>query len=787
MSADRWLRRVGAPQPDSAGGVLLAYPHAGAGAPAYLGWPARFAGAFDVYACQPPGRHDRFHEPMASSITEIASRLAEQIARLPTRRVVLLGHSMGALVMYETAVAMRAAGSDTPVALIASGHPSPLAMADAEPDRPRTDEDLLALCRRLGADEVEEMCVDVEHRALVLGPLRHDLALLDAYRLPAEREPLDVPILLLRGSRDEATPAGIVDDWSMLTTGEVSARVYDGGHFFIRADRDQVTGDVEAYLAANTRHGTEKAIMDHTTHVRTPPRQKIDAAMAASVFATVLGRPTYPVDASLLAAGGTSLHAVRIAQHLSALAGLTVPAMSVLLNPSPTALARALAEEVPTATATAPARTAIRTPARAGRWPLASPQRRIWALHERVPDRLDHLVTVSLTLDGAVPSPQALSQAWSEVMRRHPALRMRVDDATDLDAVVDGADAGLQFLDASALPEFLSADIIEEELNRIRCTPFNLRTGPVARALLIRRADSTMTLDLVIHHIAADLWSLRILLDELFTTALTGASVEETSRLSYGDFARWEQDRSACWERLLERAATDLLPAPDPLLLPTRRDSGSTEAVEVSLDRDDAWADRLRAAFTRHAYSPLVIGLVALSVTLNHTFGQESFYIAVPVANRPPEFDTVVGNFVNTSMVRIDLHGVTDLIDVLESTRTQVARVYDSQDLPYEQLTARLRKEAGGTGAALADVALTIQNVERHQSEYGGGRLKVSWTEIAERESKYPLVVTMDTIEMTGALSLTCSPDRFTTASATALLGRLERAMELVLTQIEER
>ncbi|MGH8918586.1 MAG: condensation domain-containing protein [Actinomycetes bacterium] len=506
----------------------------------------------------------------------------------------------------------------------------------------------------------------------------------------------------------------------------------------------------------------------------------------ATVFADVLDHPTHAPDLSLLAAGGTSLHAIRIAQRLSRLTGVTVPVVTVLRHPSPTSLAQALAREAPGAPQP-PVPTQPIVPGTVERWPLPSPQRRIWALHERDPQRLDHLVTVSLELGGrAFPlPPQALIDVWAAIVDRHPTMRMRVCDAHELTAVADGVGAGLQFLDTAALPDFLADDIVAEEIGRIRRQPFDLRAGPVARGLLVRRRDGTLTLDLVIHHIACDGWSLRVLLDELFESASSIAYGSPNPRsapnVRYTDFAAWEEQANTRWPDHLRRSEGDLLPVPDRLVLPHVSDPEPREATEVALGKDRSWAARLQAAFAAHAYSPLVIGLVAVAVTLNRTSGQDAFYLAVPVANRPPGFEAVVGDFVNTSIVRIDLGGTNDVQDVLDRAAAQVARVYEIQDLPFEQLTSHLRRHAPTPDAVLPRVALTVQNFERQRGVYADGQLTVTWNEVAERESKYDVVVTMDTVELDQALLVTCDPRLINTGAATALLRRIDQAIDLVL------
>jgi len=770
MSRAGWLRHAGGGpvrrrHPDA----LICYPHAGAGAGAYQDWPAQIGGRFDVIAVQPPGRHDRWGEPAPESIEQTAAALTAEIGALAAERVALFGHSYGALVMFETAYAMAAAGRPDPVALIVSGHgPAEAGAPPPGSPEPWFDEALLDLCRELGADEVVEICQDPEIRRLVLPPLRLDMRAVERYRTP-DRPPLSVPILVLHGEHDVGTPPQTASQWAGLTTGAVESRGYAGGHFFIQTARSAVLADLDRYLGDPA-----------------PARSTADAATVAGVFADVLGRTEHPADLGLGAAGGTSLHAIRIAQRLSDLLAVTVPVATVLNCPTPADLAGALASapagrSVPPMPRPAPAPAGDPVEA----WPLPTPQRRIWMLHERDPKRLDHLVTVSLELNGA-PPPDSIARAWAETIRRHPALRMRVVDGAEPTAVADAPDPGLIHLDAAALPDVIADDLVAEELDRIRRVPVDLRTGPVTRAVLVSRADGTVTLDLVIHHIACDGWSVRVLLDELFARAVADAAGRPAPSLpatvGYPAFARWERQAMSRWPEYAERAVRDLTPVPPRLTLP-QANGPASDAVEVGVGKDDAWVKRLRDVFARSSYSPLVLGLVAVAVTLRQLTGQDIMYLAVPLANRPGGFEEVIGDFVNTAIVRVDLSGTGDLSEVLSRTANQAARVYDHPDLPIEEVVARLRA-AGPDDDVLPRVAVTVQNLTRHRTEHDSGRLTVTWVEVAERESKYDIVVTIDPADRTQTVALTCAPTVLRTEAATAVLHRIDRALDLVMTGV---
>lgn len=786
----RWLRTLGG-EFDTAGAVIC-YPHAGAGASAYAGWPRRIAPGYTMLAVQPPGRHDRSAEVSHTSVQDAAGELAAEVAALRLNSVVLLGHSFGALVMYETAQALRRIGAPAPDLLVVSGQQPPISTGAVAVRRDWTDQELLDLCRDLGAVQVAELARDLDIRPLILDPLRADLAAIEQYRHQPE-DSLAVAIRVLTGEQDPATTPDSWLGWAALTERETLGRSYPGGHFFIESARSAVVADLARDLAGLAEPGCAVSGADAGG-----PAGQLSVSELAGIFGEVLGQHGYPADASLFRLGGTSLDAVRIAQRLERRLERPVRVAQVIAHPSPARLAAGLAGSaggpqhpergVPAAVQSRSEQpgSGIEGAGSTLSWPLPSPQRRIWLLHERVPDRRDHTVTVSLQLDGEVPV-EALSRSWSRLLDSYPTLRMRVDDSDGLYGRAAGAVGQLQQLDVTALPAALATGLVDEAVERLRREPFDLRTGPLARALLVRRPGEPACLELAISHLTCDGWSLQRLIDELFQAAL-GEPFDEPAGCdaSYAEFAAWEQQASERWPDQLETAAARLLPVPARLELPSTGMDPTAPATEVSLAKDAGWAEALRSAAAAQSSSPLAVALTALAVVLNRVSGQEQFYVAIPLANRPePRFERTVGDFVNASIARFDLVAAETVRQLAEMAREQVLAIYDTQSLPLELLLRRLRADAADAADAVTPrVALTMQNLPRHHTSYADGSVAVRWVEVAERESKYDIVVTMDTERLDEAISITASPAVLSTETATALLARLDRALDRVLDEL---
>lgn len=229
----------GAAQP-----ALVCFPPAGAGASFYrrlsprLTGPARGQLFSAVWAVQYPGRESRLREPHTFTCSERSGEAAAAIrAQLSgSAGVVLLGHSFGARVAFDTAVQLTAAGC--PVAgLIISGCaaqvPAPGHRLHPDPHT-STAEALLTWVRELGGLPAALLACD-ELLALTEAALRADLIAAEAPAAPAAAV-LDVPLLLLSADDDPLVPPAAMDGWASRTRAGVMRSRLHGGHHAVLSD-----------------------------------------------------------------------------------------------------------------------------------------------------------------------------------------------------------------------------------------------------------------------------------------------------------------------------------------------------------------------------------------------------------------------------------------------------------------------------------------------------------------------------------------------------------------------
>jgi surfactin synthase thioesterase subunit len=214
---------------------LLCFHHAGGNSAFFAAWAADLAGVCEVWTANLPGRRARADEPLITSPDVLVAELADAAQALVDRPLAIFGHSMGALLGYEVARALRRRACPPLSALVVSACRAPSVRA-ARPPVPRTDAELADVLSSWGGTP-PELLADPEFLSLALPPLRADLLLCDAYRY-RPGAPLDAPLTALAAVADIVAPVRDVAAWSSHTTRWRGIHAVAGGHFYlIRARR----------------------------------------------------------------------------------------------------------------------------------------------------------------------------------------------------------------------------------------------------------------------------------------------------------------------------------------------------------------------------------------------------------------------------------------------------------------------------------------------------------------------------------------------------------------------
>jgi pyochelin biosynthetic protein PchC len=228
---------------------LICFPHAGGSAGAFFPLSAAAPASVEVVAVQYPGRQWRRSEPSLTDIHHLARGAADAVLTMNDLPTAFLGHSMGALVAFETVRLVEAEQPEKVAHLFASGSNAPsFPRAEARRRRRRrwSDEEMIGELRRLGGTGALVLA-DEEAVRMHLPALRDDYRALASYSCgPQVRT--GVPIAVLVGRDDPTTSAAAADRWRSHTRSDFSVQEFPGGHFFVTEYPQEVLDTVVGHL-----------------------------------------------------------------------------------------------------------------------------------------------------------------------------------------------------------------------------------------------------------------------------------------------------------------------------------------------------------------------------------------------------------------------------------------------------------------------------------------------------------------------------------------------------------
>ncbi len=213
--------------------ALVCLPFAGAGASFYRPWSSdAFHSRLRIVPLQLPGRERRIdeepHREVGAAVDELAAALPAALNG--AGRVVLFGHSLGAVLAYELAVRLTGASGPELVRLFVSGSPPPDAPRQQRATGLPGAEFLARVAEFAGFNHAA--MDDPEVREMILPTLRADIQMHEDYR-PGTREPLPVPVTALRGTGDRLVSAEEAMGWAKFTGRDFGYAELPGGHMYL--------------------------------------------------------------------------------------------------------------------------------------------------------------------------------------------------------------------------------------------------------------------------------------------------------------------------------------------------------------------------------------------------------------------------------------------------------------------------------------------------------------------------------------------------------------------------
>ena len=452
-------------------------------------------------------------------------------------------------------------------------------------------------------------------------------------------------------------------------------------------------------------------------HLRAPA----DAVeeIVAGIYAQVLGLERVGVDQSFFDLGGDSLSAMRVIASVNKSLDAGVSVRALFEAPTVAQLVSRIGVEggglEPLVAGPRPAVV-----------PLSFAQSRLWFLDQLQGPSPIYNIAVALRLSGWLDA-NVLGAALADVVARHESLRTLFPAPEgipqQLVTPMEQADFGWQVVEAIGWPVRRLEEAIEEAASH----SFDLATEIPLRARLFRVGEDEHVLVAVVHHIAADGVSVTPLVGDLGVAYASRCAGQAPGwaplAVQYVDYTLWQRaqlgDLSDPDSRIAAQLAywqDALAGLPERLELPIDRPYppvADQRGASVVVDWPVELQQRVARVAREHSATSFMVMQAALAVLLAKLSASADVAVGFPIAGRrDPALDELVGFFINTLVLRVELDADPTVAEVLAQVRARSLAAYEHQDVPFEVLVERLNPTRSLTHHPLVQVMLAWQNNE---------------------------------------------------------------------------
>ncbi|HEY0739722.1 MAG TPA: condensation domain-containing protein, partial [Herpetosiphonaceae bacterium] len=427
--------------------------------------------------------------------------------------------------------------------------------------------------------------------------------------------------------------------------------------------------------------------------------------------------------------------------------------------------------------------------------PLSFAQQRLWFLHQLDSGSSAYHLVLAVQLRGPL-DPAALARSLAAVVARHESLRTTFvwQDDQPVQVIAPTVDVSLPVVDVPTLPAAEREALLDALVQAQVAPPFDLQTGPLLRAALLRLHDQEHRLILTLHHIISDAWSQRILWRELATFYRGFVQNQAVSLpdlpILYADYAIWQ--RQWLQGQVVEQQLTywrQQLAGVAPLDLPTdypRPPHQSFRGARKPLKLSPALTESLNALSKQADATLFMTLLAAFDVLLYRSSGQTDLAIGTPIAGRTrSELEDLIGCFVNTLVLRTDLAGAPSFTELVARVRTTCLDAYAHQDVPFEVIVEALHPQRDLSHTPLVQVMFTLQNTPRATIELDD--LCVESAILPATTAKFDLTLTLSETAQGLVGGFEYRTDLFAPETVTRLAAQFETLLAAIARDPEQR
>lgn len=566
----------------------------------------------------------------------------------------------------------------------------------------------------------------------------------------------------------------------------------------------QRLSDLPLFIEAETDHSLQQFAPEN---IFVAPRTPIEKQLA-SLWAEVLGREQVGIHDNFFQLGGHSLLATQVISRINTTIGVELPLLPIFKHPTIAALTEAIAAYLQQGQLGTSVK--IEPVSRTNKLPLSFAQQQLWFL-DRLGSSVAYNLPMALVFSGSL-KVTVLHQCLQEIVNRHESLRttFSADDGTPYQMIHSQMAIALPVIDLSSYkPEEQKLEV--KRLAAAEATiPFDLSQDPMLRATLLHLGQSPFSVDigcdrlnpsqthhillLTLHHIAADGWSLNILLKEL-TALYCTFSQDRPSPLTdlsiqYADFAVWQrqwlqkevlEEQLSYWKQQLANSSVLNLPT-DYLRPAIQTFNGKKQALELP----KFLLDELKVLAQREGVTLFMTLLAAFQVLLHRYSQQDDIIVGSPIANRNrEEWIPLIGMFVNTLVLRTDLGGNPSFSELLQRVREVAISAYAHQDLPFEKLVEEVELQRDASRNPMFQVMFAMENELTGAQELPG--LKLELMPVETETAMFDLTLSLEETASGIIGSFEYNTDLFDASTIDRMAGHFQILLEGIIASPKKR
>jgi amino acid adenylation domain-containing protein len=363
--------------------------------------------------------------------------------------------------------------------------------------------------------------------------------------------------------------------------------------------------------------------------------------------------------------------------------------------------------------------------------PLSFQQERVWFLQQLQPGNTAYNFQLTFWLKGPL-QPEILAQSLTEIVARqhlwHTSFHQQ--DGIPFQRIGKPFDVELQLESLMHLNAQDKKTYAQSLLDELSQTAFDVSQLPLIRWKLLQLDTDYYQLIQVEHHLVHDGWSVGLFLKELqsiYQAKLAGtAHALPALHISYADFCLWQREVLAgpYFSQMEQYWLTQLADCPTQLALPydyARPAVPSFRGDSEMFHLPDALYSQLRQFSKQQGYTLYMTMLAAYYVMLSRYSQQTDICVGAGAASRSlPELQPIIGMMVNSIVLRTDLSGNPNFLQLLDRVKTTCLGGYSHQDMPFEQLVKKLCPSRTGHANPLFQTMFSFHDAEVPDLNFGG-------------------------------------------------------------------